>query len=187
MKTLGVALMWSVGVPGILFGITYGMGCSKDAENSAMIGVGVKGNCPDDGNLCTVEGCSTGELQISNLDGIDVANGPADECRKWVCKNGTAKQEPLDKDADCLLAQGKQGHCNNFHKCVECTESNQCTAAGRPICHNATCVACIVGGVACGNSKCDKCNGEDCNAASECARGDCTVGRGRYTEGHGVW
>lgn len=177
MRKLGIGVLSLVGVPGVVFAIAYGMGCSNDAENSAMNGNGVKGaKCPDDGNPCTIEDCSTGLLRTTVLTGEEeVDNGPAPECHKWVCVNGAPKTKALELGDECALSAQETGHCSASQVCVECTDNSPCVARNM-FCYENNCVECVKDGVACGNSVCIKCNGDACNLANECASGSCTDG-----------
>ena len=181
MKNLGMGVCTLIGVPGIVFSIAYGMGCSNDSENLDEKGERVSGTqCPDDGNPCTVEDCSTGTLLTRMLtmeEEVDYVPPPP-QCYKWVCRNGKPDPKEVALGAECALSLEKSGQCNASHLCVECTDSEHCSGE-TPLCYGETCVKCFSNGFDCGkNYMCGKCNSAACTVGNdgECASGKCVDG-----------
>jgi hypothetical protein len=94
--------------------------------------------CPDDGDDCTVEDCSTGQLVIEHLDpgdscGPDAVCSPIGEC--FTCEDG----DPCTTE-DCasgvvvttgLLPGGSEcapgDVCSPTGECIECDDGDPCT------------------------------------------------------------
>jgi len=156
-----VGVVSLVGVPSIVFGVAYGVGCSNDADDTAKNGEEVRGKCHVDDNPCTIENCLKGVIGVETLqDGTEVDAGTK-ECWHIVCRefNGETKpsEVPLDVDTTCSV-----GVCDGIGNCVgSCSDGKQ---NGDET------------GVDCGGQWCPKCLKEMCNAASECQSKYCADG-----------
>jgi hypothetical protein len=118
---------------------------------------------PDDGNLCTVEGCDGGVVTVEfeppgstcgvglvcNPMGVcvgclvDAQCGAPLSCSKPVCSGGQCGVTNEPAGTACVLPSSRDGVCNGAGACVECVDATDCPTA--PLCRLATCVASTCG------------------------------------------
>jgi hypothetical protein len=133
MKNWGMGIVSLVGVPGIVFGIAYVVGCSNDAEDPAKNGEEVKGKCPADDNPCSIVDCSKGVPEVNFFaSGTLVDAGAVPECYQLQCSavdggpETKAERVALPSNTTC-----SSGTCNGAGACIrangaQCDTDNSC-------------------------------------------------------------
>ncbi len=159
------------------------------------VGVTCGGVSCDDGNPCTVDGCTGGQCSWSTQAGLLCDDGNActqgDACQGLKCVGGATKPDCDDKNACTTDACDSKAGCVHTSITATCDDGNPCTSGDA--CKDGTCAgptSTCDDGKPCTTDSCDKTSGNcswvaasgacddgnPCTAGEACSNGSCAGG-----------